>query len=225
MEKGILYIVATPIGNLEDISFRALETLKTVDVVACEDTRRTSKLLNHYHINTKMTPYHDHNKEYKTSSLIEMLKNGKSIGLVSDAGTPSISDPGFYLIREAIKNELQITPIPGPSALIAAAVASGVSVNKFIFEGYLPRKKGRTKRLKQLAEYDVTIVIFEGPHRILKTLLDLRSSLGDRKAAIGREMTKMNEEFLRGTLSDLISIFTERKPKGEFVILVERNEK
>ena len=217
--------MATPIGNLEDISFRAVETLNAVDVVACEDTRRTAKLLNQYDINTKMTPYHDHNKEYKTPSLIEMLKNGKSIGLVSDAGTPSISDPGFYLIREAIKNELQITPIPGPSALITAAIASGLSINRFTFEGYLPRKKGRTKRLKQLAEYDVTIVIFEGPHRILKTLRDLRSFLGDRKAAIGREMTKINEEFLRGNLSDLIAIFAERKPKGEFVILVERNEK
>ena len=225
MEKGKLYIVATPIGNLNDISLRALETLKIVDVVACEDTRRTAKLLNHYEISTKMTPYHDHNKEYKTATLIEMLRNGKSIGLVTDAGTPSISDPGFYLIREAIKNDIQITPIPGPSALIAAAVASGLSINRFIFEGYLPRKKGRTKRLKQLAKYDATIVIFEGPHRILKTLRDIRSFLGDRKAAIGREMTKMNEEFLRGTLSDLISIFTERKPKGEFVILVERIEK
>jgi len=217
--------VATPIGNLEDISFRAVETLKTADVVACEDTRRTSKLLNHYDIHTKMTPYHDHNKEHKTPSLIEMLKNGKSIALVSDAGTPSISDPGFYLIREAIKNGLQISPIPGPSALISAAIVSGLSINRFSFEGYLPRKKGRTKRLKQLAEYDVTIVIFEGPHRILKTLRDLRSFLGDRKAAIGREMTKINEEFLRGNLSDLIAIFAERKPKGEFVILVERNEK
>ena len=225
MEKGILYIVATPIGNLEDFSFRAVEILKAVDVVACEDTRRSGKLLNHYDINTKMTPYHDHNKEQKTPSLIEMLKNGKSIGLVSDAGTPSISDPGFYLIREAIKNDLQITPIPGPSALITAAIVSGLSINRFTFEGYLPRKKGRTKRLKQLAEYDVTIVIFEGPHRILKTLRDLRSFLGDRKAAIGREMTKINEEFLRGNLSDLIAIFAERKPKGEFVILVERNEK
>ena len=217
--------MATPIGNLADITFRAVETLKSVDVVACEDTRRTSKLLNHYAINTKMTPYHDHNKEYKTSSLIEMLQNGKSIGLVSDAGTPSISDPGFYLIREAIKNKLQITPIPGPSALITAAIVSGLTIDRFTFEGYLPRKKGRTKRLKQLAEYDVTIVIFEGPHRILKTLRDLRNFLGDRKTAIGREMTKINEEFLRGSLSDLITIFEDRKPKGEFVILVERNEK
>ena len=217
--------MATPIGNLGDISFRAIETLKSVDIVACEDTRRTAKLLNHYDIRTKMTPYHDHNKEYKTSSLIEMLNQGKSIALVSDAGTPSISDPGFYLIREAIKNDIQISPIPGASALIIAAIASGLAIDKFVFEGYLPRKKGRTKRLKQLAEYDVTIVIFEGPHRILKTLRDISKFLGDRNAAIGREMTKINEEFLRGKLSDLIAIFTERKPKGEFVILVEKNEK
>ena len=225
MEKGILYIVATPIGNLGDISFRAIKTLNSVDVVACEDTRRTSKLLNHYEISTKMIPYHDHNKEHKTPSLIEMLKDGKSIGLVSDAGTPSISDPGFYLIREAIKNDIRISPIPGASSLITAAIASGLPIDKFIFEGYLPRKKGRTKRLKQLANYDVTIVIFEGPHRLVKTLRDVSSFLGDRNAAIGREMTKINEEFLRGKLSDLIAIFSERKPKGEFVILVERNEK
>lgn len=217
--------MATPIGNLGDISFRAIKTLNSVDVVACEDTRRTSKLLNHYEISTKMIPYHDHNKEHKTPSLIEMLKDGKSIGLVSDAGTPSISDPGFYLIREAIKNDIRISPIPGASSLITAAIASGLPIDKFIFEGYLPRKKGRTKRLKQLANYDVTIVIFEGPHRLVKTLRDVSSFLGDRNAAIGREMTKINEEFLRGKLSDLIAIFSERKPKGEFVILVERNEK
>ncbi len=225
MNKGEIYIVATPIGNLDDISFRAIKILKSVDLIACEDTRRTAKLLNHYDIQAQMTPYHDHNKEYKTPSLIEMVKRGKSIALVSDAGTPSISDPGFYLVREAIKNDIKITPIPGPSALITAAIASGLSIDRFIFEGYLPRKKGRTKRLKQLAEYDVTIVIFEGPHRIVKTLRDLRSFLGDRKAAIGREMTKVNEEFLRGRLSELIAIFAERKPKGEFVLLVERNEK
>ena len=213
--------MATPIGNLGDISFRAIKTLNAVDVVACEDTRRTAKLLNYYNISTKMTPYHDHNKEYKTPSLIEMLKDGKSVGLVSDAGTPAISDPGFYLIREAI----QISPIPGASSLITAAIASGLPIDKFIFEGYLPRKKGRTKRMKQLAKYDVTIVIFEGPHRLLKTLRDISNFLGDRNAAIGREMTKINEEFLRGKLSDLIAIFSERKPKGEFVILVERNEK
>ena len=217
--------MATPIGNLGDISFRAIKTLNSVDVVACEDTRRTAKLLNHYNISTKMTPYHDHNKEYKTPSLIEMLEDGKSIGLVSDAGTPAISDPGFYLIREAIKSDIQISPIPGASSLITAAIASGLPIDKFIFEGYLPRKKGRTKRLKQLAKYDVTIVIFEGPHRLLKTLRDISSFLGDRNAAIGREMTKINEEFLRGKLSGLIAIFSDRKPKGEFVILVERNEK
>lgn len=224
MSSGSIYVVSTPIGNLGDISLRAIEILKTVDLIACEDTRQTSKILNHYDIKNKMTPYHDHNKEYKTQSLIELIKKGKSIALVSDAGTPGISDPGFYLIREAIKNDINISPIPGPSALTAAAVASGMEIDRFLFEGYLPRRKGRLKRLKELAAYKVTIVIFEGPHRVLKSLRDLKDTFGDRKAAIGREMTKLNEEFIRGNLSDLIASFNERKPKGEFVILIEGNK-
>lgn len=224
MLSGSIYIVSTPIGNLADISLRAIDILKTVDLIACEDTRQTSKILNHYKIKNKMTPYHDHNKEYKTSSLIDLIKKGNSIALVSDAGTPGISDPGFYLIREAIKNDINISPIPGPSALTAAILASGMEIDRFLFEGYLPRKKGRLKRLKELAAYKVTIVIFEGPHRVLKTLRDLRDTLGDRKAAIGRELTKVHEEFIRGNLSDLIANFNERKPKGEFVILIEGNK-
>jgi len=224
LSAGAIYVVSTPIGNLGDISLRAIEILKTVDLIACEDTRQTSKILKHYDIKNKMTPYHDHNKEYKTPSLIELIKKGKSIALVSDAGTPAISDPGFYLIREAIKNDVRISPIPGPSALTAAAVASGMEIDRFIFEGYLPRKKGRVRRLKELAAYKVTIVIFEGPHRLLRSLRDLREALGDRKAAIGREMTKLNEEFIRGNLSDLIVNFSARKPKGEFVILIEGNK-
>ena len=225
MSSGSIYVVSTPIGNLGDISLRAIEILKTVDLIACEDTRQTSKILNHYNIKKKMTPYHDHNKEFKTPSLIELIKKGSSIALVSDAGTPGISDPGFYLIREAIKNDVKISPIPGPSALTAAAVSSGMEIDRFFFEGYLPRKKGRVKRLKELAAYKVTIVIFEGPHRVLKSLIDLKDTLGDRKAAIGREMTKLNEEFIRGNLSDLIASFNKRKPKGEFVILIEGNKK
>jgi len=225
LPSGSIYVVSTPIGNLADISLRAIDILKTVDLIACEDTRQTSKILNHYEIKNKMTPYHDHNKEYKTSSLIEMIKKGKSIALVSDAGTPGISDPGFYLIREAIKNDINISPIPGPSALTAATVASGMEIDRFMFEGYLPRKKGRLKRLKELAAYKVTIVIFEGPHRVLKSLRDLRDIFGDRKAAIGRELTKVHEEFVRGNLSDLIANFSEHKPKGEFVILIEGNKK
>lgn len=225
MSFGSIYVVSTPIGNLADISLRAIDILKTVDLIACEDTRQTSKILNHYKIKNKMTPYHDHNKEYKTSSLIDLIKKGNSIALVSDAGTPGISDPGFYLIREAIKNDINISPIPGPSALTAAALASGMEIDRFFFEGYLPRKKGRLKRLKELAAYKVTIVIFEGPHRVLRSLRDLRDTLGDRKAAIGRELTKVHEEFIRGNLSDLIANFSERKPKGEFVILIEGNKK
>lgn len=224
MSSGVIYIVATPIGNLDDISFRAVETLRNVDFIACEDTRHTIKLLNKYEIKNRLIPYHDHNKIKKTPVLIEKLKKGQSMALVSDAGTPSISDPGFYLIREAIKNDIELSPIPGPTALISAVVASGLEIDRFVFEGYLPRKKGRTKRLKELAEYRVTIVIFEGPHRVIKTLNDLREYLGDRKAAIGREMTKMNEEFLRGSLSELIAHYDSRKPRGEYVIVVERNK-
>lgn len=224
MSSGVIYIVATPIGNLDDISFRAVETLRNVDFIACEDTRHTIKLLNKYEIKNRLIPYHDHNKIKKTPVLIEKLKKGQSMALVSDAGTPSISDPGFYLIREAIKNDIELSPIPGPTALISAVVASGLEIDRFVFEGYLPRKKGRTKRLKELAEYRVTIVIFEGPHRVIKTLNDLREYLGDRKAAIGREMTKMNEEFIRGTLSELIAHYDSRKPRGEYVIVVERNK-
>ena len=224
MSSGVIYIVATPIGNLDDISFRAVETLRNVDFIACEDTRHTIKLLNKYEIKNRLIPYHDHNKIKKTPVLIEKLKKGQSMALVSDAGTPSISDPGFYLIREAIKNDIELSPIPGPTALISAVTASGLEIDRFVFEGYLPRKKGRTKRLKELAEYRVTIVIFEGPHRVIKTLNDLREYLGDRKAAIGREMTKMNEEFLRGSLSELIAHYDSRKPRGEYVIVVERNK-
>ena len=224
MSSGVIYIVATPIGNLDDISFRAVETLRNVDFIACEDTRHTIKLLNKYEIKNRLIPYHDHNKIKKTPVLIEKLKKGQSMALVSDAGTPSISDPGFYPIREAIKNDIELSPIPGPTALISAVVASGLEIDRFVFEGYLPRKKGRTKRLKELAEYRVTIVIFEGPHRVIKTLNDLREYLGDRKAAIGREMTKMNEEFLRGSLSELIAHYDSRKPRGEYVIVVERNK-
>ncbi|MCH8288477.1 MAG: 16S rRNA (cytidine(1402)-2'-O)-methyltransferase [Candidatus Marinimicrobia bacterium] len=224
MSSGVIYIVATPIGNLDDISFRAVETLRNVDFIACEDTRHTIKLLNKYEIKNRLIPYHDHNKIKKTPVLIEKLKKGQSMALVSDAGTPSISDPGFYLIREAIKNDIELSPIPGPTALISAVTASGLEIDRFVFEGYLPRKKGRTKRLKELAEYRVTIVIFEGPHRVIKTLNDLREYLGDRKAAIGREMTKMNEEFLRGSLSELIAHYDNRKPRGEYVIVVERNK-
>ena len=224
MSSGVIYIVATPIGNLDDISFRAVETLRNVDFIACEDTRHTIKLLNKYEIKNKLIPYHDHNKIKKTPVLIEKLKKGQSMALVSDAGTPSISDPGFYLIREAIKNDIELSPIPGPTALISAVTASGLEIDRFVFEGCLPRKKGRTKRLKELAEYRVTIVIFEGPHRVIKTLNDLRKYLGDRKAAIGREMTKMNEEFLRGSLSELIAHYDNRKPRGEYVIVVERNK-
>ena len=224
MSSGVIYIVATPIGNLGDISLRAIETLKKVDLIACEDTRHTLKLLNKYEIKNKLIPYHDHNKIKKTPILIEKLKEGQTLALVSDAGTPSISDPGFYLIREAIKHNIELSPIPGPTSLISAVVASGLEIDRFVFEGYLPRKKGRTKRLKELAEYRVTIVLFEGPHRVIKTLNDLRVYLGDRKAAIGREMTKMNEQFLRGSLSELIEHYDSRKPRGEYVIVVERDK-
>ena len=223
--RGTIYIVATPIGNLDDITLRALETLRTVDIIACEDTRHTSKLLFHYDIKNKLTPYHDHNKEFKTPHLIEAVESGMNVAIVSDAGTPMINDPGFYLIREALKNEIDIVPIPGASSILTALVGSGLPVDRFSFEGYLPRKKGRTKRLKEIKETAVTMIFFEGPHRLVRTLRDLREFLGDRQAVVARELTKIHEEYIRGDLSDTISHFGENKPRGEFVIMVKGKDK
>lgn len=216
----MLYIVSTPIGNLEDITLRALRILKEVDCIAAEDTRRVQKILNKYEIKNQVLSYHSHSSPAKTEKIVDLLKEGKTIALVSDAGTPGISDPAYNLIRRSIEEGIEVSPIPGPSALLAALVMSGHRMNKFLYLGFLPLKKGRQTLLKTLADEERTIVIFESPHRIQKTLGDLLEYLGDRNIAICREITKIHEEALRMPISEAIKHFNEKKPKGEFVLVV-----
>lgn len=217
----MLYIVATPIGNLKDITLRALEILKSVDLIAAEDTRHTRKLLAHYDIHIPLTSYFEHNKITKAAYLIKVLKDGKNIALVSDSGTPGISDPGFTIIRLALKNGISVISIPGPCALIAGLVVSGKPMHRFVFEGFLPPKQGaRKKRLKALLSEERTIIIYESPHRILKTLGDMQEVLGEREIVIAREITKKFEEFKRGKVSECVRYFTENSPRGEFVIIL-----
>lgn len=220
MANGTLYIVSTPIGNLKDITFRAVEILSSVDSIASEDTRHTMILLKKYNIYKPLISYYSQNRIQRAASLLQSLHNGKNVALVSDAGTPGISDPGFYLIRKAIDNGIPVIPVPGPSALLAGLVASGLPMDRFIFEGFLPAKKGRRKRLEELAKELRTIVLFEGPHRILKTLREIKEVMGDRKVVIAREITKIYEEFFRGTISKAIEHFSINKPRGEFVLLL-----
>jgi len=219
-ESGTLYIVATPIGNLEDITFRALRILKEAGVIAAEDTRVTGRLLKHYEIDNSLTSYHDHNKEHKTPDLIQQLKSGKSIALVTDAGTPGISDPAFYLVREAIREDIRIVPIPGPSAAISALITSGLPTDRWVFEGFLPRKKGRHTRLTEMQTEERTIVIYESPYRVERTLNDIKEYWGDRQVVVGREITKKFEEFVRGTCTEVIEYYKSHPLKGEFVIVV-----
>jgi len=221
-KKGKLYLVSTPIGNLEDITLRALNILKQVDLIAAEDTRRTGILLNHFNIKAVLESYHDHNKAHKTSVLINKLNQGIDIALVSDAGTPGISDPAFYLVREAVTQNIQITPIPGPVAAIAALVASGLPTDRFVFEGFLPVKKKRKKKLESIAALQGTIILYESPHRLNRTLNDLHNYCGNRKIAVCRELTKKFEEIIRGTLAEVKETFSQRNSiKGEFVIIME----
>ncbi|MCF7803588.1 MAG: 16S rRNA (cytidine(1402)-2'-O)-methyltransferase [Candidatus Marinimicrobia bacterium] len=223
MDTGNLYIVATPIGNLADITYRAVRILSEVALVAAEDTRVTGRLLNEYGIETRMISYHDHNKEGKTPQLIERLLAGDDIAIVSDAGTPGISDPAFYLVREAIRNNIKCVPIPGPSAGISALVASGLPTDRWVFEGFLPKKKGRHTRLLEMAKESRTIVLYESKYRLVKTLEDIQEYWGDRQVVVGREITKKFEEFARGTCSEMTAHFNENSPRGEFVIIVEGN--
>jgi 16S rRNA (cytidine1402-2'-O)-methyltransferase len=215
----ILYVIPTPIGNLKDITLRALEVLKSVDLIIAEDTRISKKLLNYYKINAPIKSYHMYNEHTKLNFFIDKLLNGKKIGLISDAGTPSISDPGFLLIREAIKNKIKVECLPGATALIPAIVSSGLSTERFVFEGFLPSKKGRKSRIKSLLTEKRTIIFYESPHKIIKTLNELKKYFGDRrKISISREMTKIFEETFRGSLEDSILYFENKKLKGEFVI-------
>lgn len=219
---GKLYLVATPIGNLGDITLRALETLKAVDLIACEDKRVSGKLLAHYGIEKKLVTYNDPNKFKSGPHLIESLKSGESLALITDAGSPGISDPGFYLVSLAIAEGIEVIPIPGASALIAALSCSGLALHNFVYEGFLPPKGSkRNKRLKALAEETRTMIFYESPHKIKTTLQNLLAILGNRRAVIARELTKLHEEFVRTDLESLIAKYDTEKPRGEFVLLVE----
>lgn len=220
----MLYIVATPIGNLEDITLRAIRVLKEVDYVFAEDTRVTKKLLSHLEIDNIVYRYDEHTKMHQIANIINLLKDGKSIALVTDAGTPCISDPGWELVDEAHKNGIKVVPIPGASAMTAAASVAGVSMRRFCFEGFLPKKKGRQTLLKSLKEEERTIIMFESPHRIEKTLRDIEEFIGVREVVIVREITKIYEEVLRGTTTELIEKISKHPLKGEIVLIVKGYE-
>lgn len=221
----MLYIVATPIGNLKDITLRAVETLKKVDLIAAEDTRHTQNLTREYQIATPLTSYFEHNKISKGRHLLELLKQGKDVALVSDAGTPGISDPGYHLIRLAIDNDIPLTIIPGPTAIIAALVLSGLPAHKFVFEGFLSNKSiSRKNRLKALAKENRTLVFYESPHRLVALLEDILEVMGDRRVACCRELTKKFEEVRRERVSEAIPHFKAVNPKGEFIVLLQAAE-
>ena len=222
---GTLYLVATPIGNLADITHRALQVLSGVDLIACEDTRHTHKLLNHYGINTKTISYHEHNEQQRATELIDRLKQGTNVAVVSDAGTPSISDPGFRLVRAAIENEIVVVPVPGPSALISALIAAGLPTDEFFFAGFLPsRTNARRTRLSELQSIPGTLIFYEAPHRLAATLKDAYEILGEREAVVARELTKLHEEIRRGLLSKLATDYEEKTDiRGEIVVLIDRN--
>ncbi len=218
---GVLYIVATPIGNLEDITLRALRILKEVDLIAAEDTRHARILLQRYEIRTPLTSYHEHNERAKARPLVERLLGGEKIALISDAGTPAISDPGYRLLVEAIGAGIKVIPVPGPSALVAALSASGLPTDRFAFEGFLPAKKQERKdRLKKLARDPRTLIFYEAPHRLKESLADVLEMLGDRQIAVGREISKMHEEFLRGRVSEIFAQLADREVRGELTLVV-----
>jgi 16S rRNA (cytidine1402-2'-O)-methyltransferase len=220
VQPGTLYLVATPIGNLEDITYRAVKILNGVNLIAAEDTRKTKFLLDRYNIQKELVSYFAFNEAKRTPELINKLKGGQSIAIVSDAGTPGISDPAYRLVKAAIKENLNIIPIPGASAFISALVASGLPTESFVFEGFLPHKKGRKTKLEMLSEETRTIILYESPHRILKTLNELQNSFGDRYIVVARELTKKFEEIFRGNISEAIAHFSSKSIKGEFVLVI-----
>jgi 16S rRNA (cytidine1402-2'-O)-methyltransferase len=221
----MLFIVPTPIGNLKDITLRALEVLKEVDVILAEDTRNTSRLLNHYQIQKPLSPYHQHNEHKILQHLIEQLLAGKKMAVVTDAGTPGISDPAFLLVRECIKNNIKVETLPGATAFVPALINSGLTTNRFVFEGFLPIKKGRHTLLTQLAEEERTIILYESPIRLVKTLEDLVQYFGaERQCCVSRELTKMFEENARGSLQEVLDHFRQKTVKGEIVIIIAGKE-
>ena len=221
IQNGTLYLVATPIGNLEDITYRAIKILASVDFIAAEDTRKTKILLDHYSISKPMMSYYSYNEQARAPQLIEKLLSGKSIALVSDAGTPGISDPAFHVVRQALENGIPIIPIPGPAAFITALIASGLPTDRFVFEGFLPLKKGRKTKFESLKSEYRTIIIYESPHRIIKTLNDIQKYLGSRNVVVARELTKKFEEIVRGSVQSVLAELSKKQPRGEYVVIVE----
>ena len=220
---GTLYLVATPIGNLADITHRAIQVLRGVALIACEDTRHTRKLLQHYGIDTKTISYHEHNEQQRAPELIALLNEGSDVAVVSDAGTPAISDPGYRLVRAAIENGITVTPVPGPSALISALVAAGLPTDEFFFGGFLPaRASARRARFGELRAIPGTLIFYEAPHRIAASLRDAYEVLGEREAVVARELTKLHEEIRRGRLSELAEHYANVEPRGEIVLLIDR---
>jgi 16S rRNA (cytidine1402-2'-O)-methyltransferase len=217
-----LYIVPTPIGNLKDITFRAVEVLKDVDLILAEDTRTSGKLLKHFDIATQMHSHHMHNEHKMVNRIVDRLKSGETIALISDAGTPAISDPGFLLTRACIQNNIEVECLPGATAFVPALVNSGLPNDKFIFEGFLPVKKGRQTRLKILSEEERTMIFYESPHKLIKTLTQFAEYFGEeRQVSVSRELTKLYEETIRGTVKEVLNHFENKAPKGEFVVVVE----
>lgn len=221
---GKLFVVATPIGNLSDITFRAVETLKGVDFVAAEDTRTSSVLLKHYGISKPMISFHSYSGTNRTREIVERMAGGETAALITDAGTPGISDPGYTLVRDAVAAGLEVIPIPGATAFVAALSSSGLRTDRFVFEGFLPLKKGRQKKLQQLSTEKRTIILYESPHRIEKTLGELSKHFGERKCVVTREITKIHESFYRGTFSEVLKTMGQGERRGEFVIIVEGAE-
>lgn len=220
---GTLYLVATPIGNLQDMTFRAVEILKSVDLIACEDTRHSRKLLNFYEISKKLVSYHEHNEMERSDEFAEILKSGKSIAIISDAGTPGINDPGYKMVRKAYEIGAVVVPVPGAAAFVNAAIASGLPTDSLFFGGFLPSKKGeRRKRLEELKEIPATLIFYESPHRLGKSLADCLDVLGSRQAAIARELTKLHEEIVRGDLNFLAGKYYSANLKGEIVLVIDR---
>jgi 16S rRNA (cytidine1402-2'-O)-methyltransferase len=221
VSPGTLYLVATPIGNLEDITYRAVKVLGSVDLIAAEDTRKTKILLNHYTISKPMTSYFSYNERQRTPQLIEKLRQGQSIALVSDAGTPGVSDPAYHIVRFALESGIPIIPIPGPSAFVSALIVSGLPTDRFVFEGFLPVKKGRKTKLGILSTEPRTMVFYESPHRILRTLEEIRTTFGERNVVVARELTKKFEEIVRGPISVVLASLASKPTRGEYVLVVE----
>ena len=224
LSSGILYLVATPIGNLEDITYRAVKVLSSVDLIAAEDTRKTKILLDRYNINKPMMSYYSYNEKARAPQLIEKLLAGQSIALVSDAGTPGISDPAFHIVQKALENGISIIPIPGPTAFISALIASGLPTDRFVFEGFLPLKKGRKTKFESLKLESRTIILYESPHRIRKTLTDIQNYFGNRNVVVARELTKKFEEIVRGPIQFVLSELEKKEPRGEYVVIIKGNE-